>query len=273
MIMFEKIRSLIEFAYENIPLYRRLYGKKPELVDMDGFRRLPYLTRSDFVLCDIEDILSDTDEITAILPPIENNTLFPFPRLESAADRDSRYEVFYFLLKQAGVMDTSSFLIIANSAYSYYCGEIVNNLLYYGHPTWMMLLRDHTDEEIRSWIDKFEPDYLLLGLDRIPDGVSDWGVSSIFTINQYDRDLWSEDKVSHFDIYAITEIGWIAVRLPGGRYMYPMDYFYVESHPQDTILTLTALENRLQPFIRYRTLDRGKILGDGKLQVTYIGEH
>ena len=271
--MFEKAKSLVEFTYENVPLYRRLYGERPELADMEDFRQLPYLSRSDFVLCGVQEILSDADEAIAILPPMKNSTIFPFPRLESADDRDSRYGAFYFLLKQAGVVDGSTFLIITNSAYSYYCGEIASNLLYYGHPTWMMLLRDHTDEEVRAWVDKFQPDYLLLGLDGIPEGVLHWGAPSIFTINQYDRDLSSTDGVSHFDIYAVTEMGWIAVRLPGGCYMYPMEYFYVESDPRDNILTLTALESRLQPFIRYRTPDRGRVLGDGKLQVTYIGEH
>ena len=56
--MFENIKSLVEFAYDNVPLYRWLYGEKPELRDMWDFERLPCLTRNDFALCDIEDILS-----------------------------------------------------------------------------------------------------------------------------------------------------------------------------------------------------------------------
>jgi len=272
-MILERIKDLVEFAYENVPLYRKLYQEKPQLRDMDDFTRLPYLTRSNFVLCSIEDALSDVDEAVAILPPIKNQKLFPFPRLESAADRDSRYEIFYSLLRQVGVMDEATFLIITDGSHSYYCGEIANNLLYYGHPTWMMVLRDHSDEEVRSWVDKFEPDYLLLGLNGIPEGILSWGAPSIFTINQYDRDLSSLDGVFHFDIYAIAEIGWVAVRLPGGCYMYPTDYFHIETDPQDNIITLTALESTLQPFIRYRTPDRGKVLADGKLQVTYMGEH
>jgi hypothetical protein len=272
-MILEKIKDLVGFAYENVPLYRRLYSEKPELSDMGDFARLPYLTRSDFVLSSIEDALSDVDEVTAILPPIENQKLFPFPRMESAADRDSRYEVFYFLLSHVGVMDDATFLIITDSAHSYYCGEIANNLLYYGHPTWMMLLRDHSAHEVQEWIDRFEPDCVFLGLDRIPAEVTRWGVPSIFTINQHDQDISSGDDVFHFDIYAITEIGWVGIRLPGGCYIYPTNYFHIETDPQDNTITLTALASTLQPFIRYRTPDRGKILGDGKLQVTYIGEH
>ncbi len=272
-MILEKTRKLVEFAYENVPLYRKLYQKKIELKEMEDFRQLPFLARSDFVQCSIADVLSDLDEAIAILPPLENHKLFPFPRLESAADRDSRYEVFYFLLNQAGVVEGATFLIITDACHSYYCGEIANNLLYYGHPTWMMLLRDHSDDEIQKWIDRFEPDYLLLGLNGIPEGAPNWGVPSIVTINQYDRDLSSADGVFHFDIYAITEIGWIGIRLPDGCYMYPTDYFYIEAESRDDILTLTTLESTLQPFIRYRTPDRGKILGDGKFQVTYIGEH
>lgn len=297
--MLEKIKALVEFAYENVPLYRNLYREKPELRDMEDFRQLPYLTRSDFVLCSIRDILSDMGEAAVILPPIENKTLFPFPRLESAADRDSRYEVFYFLLKQAGVIDGASFLIITDTKHSYYCGEVASNLLYYKHPTWMMLLRDHSADEVQAWIDRFEPDYLLLGLKRIPDGVMHCGVSCIFTINQYDRDLSSSavgathaspvqgterrietkpstqstDHIYHSDIYAITEVGWIGIRLPGGHYMYPGEYFHIEADPQDNILILTALESRLQPFIRYKTSDRAQISGDTQFKITYIGEH
>ena len=271
--MLKKIKALVEFAYDNVPVYRRLYQRKPELASMEDFKQLPCLTRSNFVLCGIEDVISDMDEATVILPPIENKTLFPFPRLESAADRDSRYEVFYFLLKQAGVTDGASFLIITDASHSYYCGEIANNLLYYKNPTWMMLLRDHSAEEIKAWIDRFEPDYLLLGLDRIPEGVAGWGVPSIFTINQYGQDLSAADGIFHFDIYAITEIGWIGVRLPGGHYTYPREYFHLEVDPRDDILILTALESWLQPFIRYKTTDRGQVLKDKEFRVTHTGEH
>lgn len=271
--MLERITDLVEFVYENVPLYRRLYQRKPEIGHMADFRQLPYLTRSDFARCSIEDTISDVDEATIILPPIENKTIFPFPRLESADDRDGRYEVFHFLLKQVGIVDGASFLIITDTTHSYYCGEIANNLLYYKHPTWMTLLRDHSADEVRAWIDRFEPDCILLGLDRIPDEAIYWQIKFIFTINQYDQDLSSEDGIYHFDIYAITEIGWIGIRLPGGCYMYPGEYFLMESDPRDNILTITALESWLQPFIRYKTSDRGQVLGDNQFRVTYIGEH
>jgi hypothetical protein len=273
MNMLGKITDLVEFAYENVLLYRRLYQRKPEIGDMRDFARLPCLTISDFALCRIEDVLSDVDEAAIILPPIENKTIFPFPRLESATDRDSRYEVFYFLLKQVGVVDGASFLIITDARRSYYCGEIASNLLYYKHPTWMMVLRDHSADEVQAWIDRFEPDCVLLGLDGIPDEAACWQVESIFTINQYDRDLSSGDHLFHFDIYAVTEIGWIGIRLPGGCYMYPDEYFRIETDPGDNILTITALESWLQPFIRYKTSDRGQVLGDNLFRVTYIGEH
>jgi len=271
--MLKKIIDLVEFAYENVPLYRRLYQRKPEIGDMEDFAQLPCLTRSDFALCPVEDVLSDVDEAEIILPPIENKTIFPFPRLESADDRDSRYEIFYFLLKQVGVVDGASFLIITDARHSYYCGEIASNLLYYKHPTWMMVLRDHSADEVQAWIDKFKPDCVLLGLDGIPDGVVRWQVESIFTINQYGQDLSSGDHLFHFDIYAVTELGWIGIRLPGGHYMYPNEYFHIEIDPRDSIIILTALESWLQPFIRYKTSDRGQVLGDNQFRVTYIGEH
>ena len=270
--MLDKIKPLVEFAYENVPLYRKLYRHKPEITDMENFRRLPRITRNDFALCGIEDVISDMDEATIILPPIENQTIFPFPRLECSDDRDVRYEVFYSLMKQVGVMDGVSFLVITDTPHSYYCGEVASNLLYYGHPTWMMLLRDHPAGEIRSWIEKFEPDCLFLGLDRIPEAILGCGVPSIFTINHYDRDF-STDKVNHFDIYALTEVGWMGIRPPSGQYMYPTEYFRMEADPADGILTLTALESWLQPFIRYKTSDRGGVPKDGTFQVTYIGEH
>ena len=277
-IMLSKIESLVEFAYENVPLYRRLYQKKPRIKSLADFKQLPYLTINDFVLCSIEDVLSNMGEAVSILPPLENKTIFPFPRLENAADRDSRYRVFYFLLDQAQALESprtrgsASFLIITDTSHSYYCGEIANNLLFYKHPTWMMLLRDHSADEVRTWIDRFEPDCLLLGLDRIPDGVENWGVSRIFTVNQYDRDLSMD--IRHFDIYAVTEAGWIGIRLPGSHYIYPEEYFFMEVNPADNIITLTVLGNcPLQPFIRYKTSDRGQIMGKNLFRVTYTGEH
>lgn len=273
MELLERIKNLVEFAYDNVLLYRRLYRDKPKIGDMGDFQRLSYVVRGDFSMCGIQDILADLDEAAFILPPIENKTVFPFPRLESAEDRDNRYRVFHFLLEKSGVMEGCSFLIISDARHSYYCGEIANNLLYYGHPTWMMLLRDHSSDEVQAWIKKFEPDCLLLGLDRIPEGLVSWGVENIFTINQYDRDMWLTDGISHFDIYAVTEIGWIGIRLPGRQYIYSDKYFHIEADPRDNILTLTTLGSWLQPFIRYKSPDRGILLEDNNLQVTYIGEH
>ena len=98
------------------------------------------------------------------------------------------------------------------------------------------------------------------------------GIKRIFTINSYDRDI-SDAGCRHFDIYAITELGWIGIRLPGGDYVYPGEYFHIESDPGDNVLTLTTLATWLQPFIKYKTGDRGKMLGNNAFQVAYIGEH
>jgi hypothetical protein len=267
-IMLEKIKSLVEFAYDKVPLYHRLYQKMPEISSIEDFKRLPYVTRGDFALCGTEEVLSDLDEATVILPPIENRAIFPFPRMESALDRDNRYRIFYFLLQKSGISEDATFLIVSDTPHSYYCGEIANNLLYYGHPAWMMLLRDHSDYEVKNWIEKFEPDCLFLGLDWAPEVFLKSGIKNIFTINQY-----RQIGISHFDIYAITELGWIGVRLPGGHYVYPEEYFYIESDPISRTIVLTALESWLQPFIRYRTPDRGITLGDNSMNITYIGEH
>jgi len=279
--MLERLKSLVEFAYDNVPLYRRLYQDKPEIKSIEDFSQIPRLDRSDFALCSIEDILSDPDEAIAILPPVENKTIFPFPRLENATDRDSRYEVFYWLLKSAGIMDETRFLIITDSQHSYYCGEIASNLLYFGHPTCMMVLRDHRDDELVNWISRFAPDYLLLGLRQIPDIVLNCGVQSIITINHYSNDMSyskppesnNQNDLHHFDIYAIPEVGWVGIRLPEGPYMYPSEYFYIETDPDDNIITVTVLESKLQPFIRYKTLDKGQVLKNGQIRITYIGEH
>jgi len=275
--MFEKVKFLVGFAYESMPLYRKLYQKKPELNSIADFKKLPYLTVSDFVLCSIEDVLSDMDEPIAILPPIENKTIFPFPRLENSADRDRRYEIFYFFLNRASIADRASFLIITDASHSYYCGEIANNLLFYKHPAWIMFLRDHSMDEIQALIDRLEPDCLLLGMDRIPDKIIQCGVSYIFTINHYDQNL-SSNSIYHFDIYAVSEIGWIGIRAPGEPYIFPDEYFYMEVDPVSNALVLTTLAGAdsdppLQPFIRYKTSDRGKILENNLVQVTYIGEH
>jgi len=266
----DKIKSLVEFAYNKVPLYNRLYQKRPEINSIEDFKELPIITMGDFAVCRIEDILSDLDEASIILPPVENRAVFPFPRIESPLDRDNRYRIFYFMLQESGIPEKARFLVISDTPHSYYCGEIANNLLYYGYPTWMMLLRDHSDDEVLKWIGKFEPDCLFLGIKWVPEVFLKSGISNIFTINQYKQ---SFRGVSHFDIYAVTELCWVGIRLPGGHYVYPEEYFYIESDPESRAIILSALGSWLQPFIRYRTSDRGIALGDNSLQITYIGEH
>ncbi|MBD3183506.1 hypothetical protein GF312_14520 [Candidatus Poribacteria bacterium] len=268
--MLDRLKELVEYAFDSVPLYRRIYGSKPSISNKENFNSLPAVTIGDFASCDIQDVISDMDDAGIILPTVQNKTIFPLPRLESSYDRDIRYEIFYYLINQADIPSGCRFLIITDNAHSYYCGEIVNNLLYYGYPAWMMILRDHKIDEVITWISRLDPDCLVLGLDYIPCWSTKSGVENLFTINQYNEDL-SSTSLRHFDLYVLTELSWIGVRLPGENYIYPPDYFYIES--VNSILSITALESWLQPFIRYMTMDRGQITGNGRLSVTYIGEH
>ncbi len=268
--MIKKLRSIIDYAYENVPIYRKLYQTKPVLNKISDFKKIPYLTINDFALCSIEDVISDVDPAISILPPIENNTISPFPRIESAYDRDLRYLTFRFLLDQTKIKDNPSFLIITNTNYSYFCSEIANILLYYRYPVWMFILRNHSNEEIKSWISKFNPDCLILGTSKIPEVLNELEISNIFTINQYDKHF-SKEHVKHFDIYSVTEIGFIGIRVSDDIYVYPDDYFYIEI--ENGTIVITTLETELQPFIRYKTPDRGQMVKDNMLRISYIGEH
>jgi len=269
--MLDLIKSVVDYAYDNIPLYRKLYQKKPDINSLEDFKNLPYLRISDLCANAITDSISDIDEIIYILPAIENKSIFPLSKLESTYDRDVRYSVFYYLLKQTDIKEGSIFAVITDAKHAYYCGEIVNNLLFYKYQTSMFFLRDHTSYEMYKWIDRIKPDCLFLGTDKIIDDVTEWGIPYIFTINRYDKNL-SYEKIRHYDIYAINEISWIAIRI-GDSYIYPKEFFYIESDPSDDILVLTTIDNYLQPFIRYKTGDRAKIIDENQFQITYIGEH
>ncbi|MEK7397459.1 MAG: hypothetical protein AAB116_11040 [Candidatus Poribacteria bacterium] len=269
--MINLIKSIVDYAYDNVPLYRKLYSKKPNIDSIKDFKNLPYIGISDFCANMTIDSISEVDDIIAILPAIDNKAIFPFPRLESADDRDIRYRVFYYLLEQMDIDEGSTFTVITDSKHAYFCGELVNNLLFYQYPTTMLFLRDHTPDEMRQWVNKLKPDCLLLGTDRMIDNVAEWGVPNLLTINRYDKNL-SNKGVRHYDIYAISEISWIAIRIDSS-YIYPEEFFYIESDPKDDILVLTTLENYLQPFIRYKTPDKVKMLDGNRFQITYIGEH
>lgn len=263
--MIDRLKKIIEYAYENVSLYRKIYPKRPVIKSIDDFNRLPYLTINDFAKCNIDDVLAEDVEAISILPPVDNKSIFPFPRLESAYDRDKRYEAFHFIMEIAQIRPNSSFLILTDSAHSYFCGEIANNLLFYKYPTYMMIVRDHTAEEIQNWINTIRPDCVILSCKN----TFDLKVPYTFTINQHDRFLSS---TIHFDIYTVSEIGWIGIRALSGEYIYP-DQFYIEVDSKDSSIVITTLEYELQPFIRYKTRDRGIMIENGKFKLTYIGEH
>lgn len=269
--MLDLIKSVVDYAYDNIPVYRKLYQKKPVIDSLEDFKKLPYLRISDLCANPVMDFISDVDEIISVLPPIENKSVFSLPRLESAYDRDIRYSVFYYLLNQTDIEKNSTFAVITDTKHSYYCGEIVNNLLFYKYQTSMFFIRDHSPYEMYKWIDKIKPDCLFLGTDRVIDNINEWGIPHIFTINRYDKNLSSE-RLNHYDIYSISEIGWIGIRIRDS-YVYPNEFFYVESDPMDDILVLTTIDNYLQPFIRYRTGDKAKVIDEDHFVITYIGEH
>jgi len=273
--MLENVKNLIDYAYENIPLYRRIYKAKPCIESMIDFTGLPCVNISDYAKCNIDDILSEMAEPIAVLPPIDNRSIFPFPRLESAYDRDRRYEVFHFILEQAHIGNGASFLIVTDSPHSYFCGEIANCLLFYRHPTWMLIMRQHSFSDIQAWVSKFKPDCLLFCSDKMIERVGELDVPCVFTINQYDWNLseYYGLPFRHYDIYSINEIGWIGVRQSPGAYAYPDEHFYIEADPKFGSIIVTTIENELQPFIRYRTSDRGKIVSHSLFEISYIGEH
>ncbi len=269
--MLDLIKSIVDYAYDNIPLYRRLYQKKPNINSLADFRKLPYLRISDLCANPFADSISDIDEIICILPPIENKSVFPLPRLESFYDRDVRYNTFYYLLNQTNIEEGSTFAVITDTKHAYYCGEIVNNLLFYKYQTSMFFLRDHAQCEMYQWINKIKPDCLFLGTDKILDEVIEWDIPYILTINKYYKNL-SNERVKHYDIYSISEISWVGIRI-GDSYEYPKEVFYIESDSIDDTLVLTTIDNYLQPFIRYKTRDKTKIIDENHFLITYIGEH
>ena len=290
--MIEDLKTIVDYAYDYIPIYRRLYQQKPKIESIADFQRLPYIRLSDFVTCKIEDVVSDVAEAVSVLPPIENKSIFPFPRLESAHDRDMRYEIFYFMLEQMDVDENSSFVVLTDSTHSYFCGEIASNLLYYKHPTSMIILRDHSDDEVRDWVGRLQPDFLIIGTKRSFVDFSEWGVPNIVEINPpsplFQRgnlgDCLQRENIgdylqkgdmgiNHYAIYAISEIGWVGIRKNDAEYIYPDEYFYIESDPSDDILTITTLTSDILPFIRYKTTDKAIITEKNSFQIRHIGEH
>jgi hypothetical protein len=272
--MINELKLIVDYAYDNIPIYRKIYQQKPKIESIADFQKLPYIRLSDFFNCKIDDVISDVVDVVSILPPIENKSIFPFPRLESAHDRDMRYEIFYFLLEQMNIAENSSFVVLTDTEHSYFCGEIVSNLLFYKHPTSMIMIRDHSESEITDWINRIQPDYLIIGTKRIFAEISEWKVYSIIDINSpFQRENFVLQNIEYKNIYAINEIGWIGISNNKGGYIYPNDYFYVESDPADNILTITTLTSDMLPFIRYKTTDKCIITGKNSFQITYIGEH
>jgi phenylacetate-coenzyme A ligase PaaK-like adenylate-forming protein len=115
---------------------------------------------------------------------------------------------------------------------------------------------------------------LIIGTKRIFAEISEWKVYSIIDINSpFQRENFVLQNIEYKNIYAINEIGWIGISNNKGGYIYPNDYFYVESDPADNILTITTLTSDMLPFIRYKTTDKCIITGKNSFQITYIGEH
>jgi phenylacetate-CoA ligase len=282
-----RVQRLVRFAYDNVPLYRRLYEQADvhpaEIRCLDDFARLPTVDKQTFRTADPGDAISRP---------------FRHRKLVHGTTSGSTGEPLRFVLDGRAVAYKIAVNLRSMELTGYRPGR--DRLLQVSPSArlvgrWTQRIGDRLLK--RRFLTPFESDYssALEQLRRFrPTAV--FGYTSYLrslaehvlryneslplrlvmttseTLQTPDRELISQAfGVPIYDQYGSTEFGRVATEYPGGRGMLVQaDVTYVEVEPfrselQDAAagqLVLTSLVNCAMPFIRYRIGDAGRLAAE-----------
>ena len=269
------LRQTVHRAYDTVPLYRMLYGSRPQIRSLAEFATLPLLSRRVILRChvDLAECLSGQalgpPGILAALSPLDRReSQFPFVCVENSHDFSRRYARVCGILGHAGIRKSSRVTIICDSSNKYFASDLEDTLLQHSV---ILLLRDGISQaDIGREVAKHEPDAIILVTRRtFPLIAIPPSCRTVITFGAK-RQLSAIRSLKVFDVYTTQAVPWIGVR--GRRHAFyrtnelfrrsgggPWPQLYLETDRRNRLIVTTLADefrSGLLPLVRFVTNDR-----------------
>lgn len=270
----ERLKRLVDFAFENVPFYRELYAatgyESGAITSFEDFSKLPVVTKRQLREIDVVKRVSSPEKIiTTPSTRTSGSSGTPFISFHDHSDivRDYSEVLRFYNSCLKHPLDPSDWIYLIHHA-----GLWVSSFdgkhrtfqlpdLFPGTP-----LGQHL-EFIRPRIISTLPSYLPLIKD-MGLRLSDYGVEAIVTNSEYspqsERNYYARELgVAVFDEYSSEEFGLIATQCSHGMYHVIEDGVHVEIINKDArefgTVICTDLNNWFMPLIRF---DHGDLARD-----------
>lgn len=270
----KRISYLVDYAYENIPLYRKKYGaigyKKGDIKTWDDYEKLPILTKEELINGFPNDIVKKVEDFNISTRSSGSSGKFVTLAVSPEAIYNDTIQGFRQYCIQSGNKYDPQDIVLFIYTCPWWITEV--NGLYKSEflPT-TTKIEDAIEKikEIRPRIISTYPTYL----ERISSkgiDLSEYGVDTVIVHSEQSSRLFrskleKELNVKIVDEYSSEELTRIALECPYNEYHLEEDACYVEAVDPNTfkkvkdgepgILIGTNLLNTSTPIIRYNQGD------------------
>lgn len=274
----ERLSYFVDYAFENIPLYRKKYSKigyvKGSIKTWDDFYKLPYLRKEELIEGFPNEIVKDINDF--VLSTRSSGSSGKFVTI--AVSKDAIYKDTLQTIRQFNMQSGGKYCAEDTILYIYTCPWWVNNV---GGKYKQDYLSTTTKvEETVKYIIDTKPKYISTYptyLEKIAStGVqlSNYGVELVIVhseqTNAKQREMLAKAlDVSVLDEYSSEELTRIALECPNHQYHLEEDACFIEIVDKDGkkipygeigIVVGTNLLNTATPIIRYIQGDLAKII-------------
>lgn len=270
----DKLKHLIDYAYQHVPYYRTLFNEinlnPGDINSLDDLNKIPVTTKADLQAIPAVERISDR---------------FSMGELATEHSSGSTGQPFTAYFDKDFVTTRNNMFLRALRAMGYKPGQKLM-LITAGHNRTRPWLRWHyasiesSADNLLKQLKKFRPSVLygcatslrLMALYARKSGIKPHQpktvISTAETLDQGTRTLLKETfGASVYDLYGLTEMGLVAWECPAQEgYHLSEDTTIIEfehdKYYQSNRLIMTNLELKAMPLIRYQTGDLAKVADD-----------
>ncbi|MBN1593318.1 MAG: phenylacetate--CoA ligase family protein, partial [Candidatus Coatesbacteria bacterium] len=267
-----RLREVLSFAYARVPAYRDLFDEAG--VDVEGIRgfedmsQLPIIDKSFFRSRPIEDFYSGEGFGELAPRRTSGSTGVSLLFVHSQRNRMKRIMVDLRANLRLGLRPRHVHLVVASPEAMKRPRNILQKLGFFRRE---YVSADDDPEFIARRLSEINPHLLqcypshLLLLARLADRGRIGNLKRIISAGEVLTDdaraaIEAAFGVEVTNYYGLKELGMIAWECFQHNGMHiNWDFYHVEQHPDTGELIITLLDDEAMPFIRYNTLDRGRL--------------
>ncbi len=261
----EYLKEIVAHAEANVPFYNKIYKNvNTDIQSLDDFAQLPRVTNTIYgrehistVVTNVEDMFETRGPIRAYFP--ETKTI----RIVSIEEARTEYDVIYDTLELENRDLSKEKIMVAGDVHSLIgLNEMIFCFSGFDTPLLTMSIADHSDQEIRKIMNRFQPTMFFNATNRaFPNEVYPGSVNDVYHFNRQELLKEAPSGIMYHDLYTHPLFGLVAMRnADEDCHLYCSWFFHIEENENQQLI-LTSTYDETQPKIRFQTADRGTVTG------------